>query len=300
MPEVGRLLTAMLTPFTEEGALDLEGAQQLARRLCRDGSDGVLVFGTTGESPTLRDEEKLALLRAVREALPDRAVVAGTGTNDTRHSVELSEQAMAAGADALLAVNPYYNKPSQEGLYQHFRAIAETGPTILYNIEGRSAVNLQVETTLRLAQLPGIIGTKEASGNLDQMSFTCAGAPEGFHVWSGDDIKTLPLLAVGGYGLISVTSHLAGRALRRLIDLHLAGEVQAAAELHHQLLPLIRAVMTTQSNPIPVKSALRVLGQRVGPFRLPLVSLPPEELARVLDAVRAAGSLVDLAVADPA
>lgn len=300
MPEIGRLLTAMVTPFDEEGSLDLEGAQALARRLVEDGSDGVVVFGTTGESPTLTDGEKLELLRAVRVAIPDHAVVAGTGTNDTRHSVELSEQALAAGADALLAVNPYYNKPSQEGLYQHFRAIAETGPTILYNIAGRSAINLQLETTLRLAQLPGIIGTKEASGDLDQMSFTCAGAPRGFRVWSGDDIKTLPLLAVGGYGLVSVTSHLAGRALRRLIELYVAGEVAEAASLHHRLLPLIKAVMTTQSNPIPVKSTLRAMGQRVGPFRLPLVPLTEEELARVLRAVREAGSLVDLAVADPA
>lgn len=299
MPEIGRLLTAMVTPFDEEGALDLDGAQALARRLVEDGSGGVVVFGTTGESPTLSDGEKLELLRAVRTAIPDHAVVAGSGTNDTRHSVELSEQAMAAGADALLAVNPYYNKPSQEGLYQHFRAIAETGPTILYNIAGRSAINLQLETTLRLAELPGIIGTKEASGDLDQMSFTCAGAPRGFRVWSGDDIKTLPLLSVGGYGLISVTSHLAGRALRRLIDLYLGGEVAEAASLHQRLLPLIKAVMTTQSNPIPVKSVLRALGQRVGPFRLPLVALTEAELAGVLRAVREAGSLVDLAVADP-
>ncbi len=300
MPEIGRLLTAMVTPFDEEGNLDLEGAQGLARRLVEDGSEGVVVFGTTGESPTLTDGEKLELLRAVRVAIPEHAVVAGTGTNDTRHSVELSEQAMAAGADALLAVNPYYNKPSQEGLYQHFRAIAETGPTILYNIAGRSAINLQLETTLRLAQLPGIIGTKEASGDLDQMSFTCAGAPSDFRVWSGDDIKTLPLLAVGGYGLVSVTSHLAGRALHRLIDLYVAGEVAEAAALHHRLLPLIKAVMTTQSNPIPVKSTLRALGQRVGPFRLPLVALTEDELARVLRVVHEAGSLVDLAVADPA
>jgi 4-hydroxy-tetrahydrodipicolinate synthase len=300
MPEIGRLLTAMVTPFDEEGNLDLEGAQALARRLVDDGSDGVVVFGTTGESPTLTDGEKLELLRSVRVAIPEHGVVAGTGTNDTRHSVELSEEAMSAGADALLAVNPYYNKPSQEGLYQHFRAISEVGPTILYNIAGRSAINLQVETTLRLAQLPGVIGTKEASGDLDQMSFTCAGAPRGFRVWSGDDIKTLPLLAVGGYGLISVTSHLAGRALRRLIDLYRKGEVAEAAALHHRLLPLIKAVMTTQSNPIPVKSVLRALRQRVGPFRLPLVSLTEEELARVLRAVREAGSLIDLAVADPA
>ncbi len=300
MREIGRLLTAMVTPFDDERELDLEGAQLLARRLVEDGSQGVVVFGTTGESPTLTDSEKLELLRAVRVAIPDHAVVAGTGTNDTRHSVELSEQAMAAGADALLAVNPYYNKPSQEGLYQHFRAIAETGPTILYNIAGRSAINLQLETTLRLAELPGVIGTKEASGDLDQMSFTCAAAPARFRVWSGDDSKTLPLLAVGGYGLISVTAHLAGRALHRLIDLYLEGEVAKAARLHHQLLPLIKAVMTTQSNPIPVKSTLRALGQRVGSFRLPLVELTEDELARVLDAVREAGSLVDLAVADPA
>lgn len=300
MRDIGRLLTAMVTPFHEDGSLDLDGAQAVARRLCAEGSDGVVVFGTTGESPTLADEEKLALLRAVREALPEHAVVAGTGTNDTRHSVELSERAMAAGADALLAVLPYYNKPSQEGLYQHFRAIAETGPVILYNIQSRSGINMTVGTTLRLAQLPGIIGTKEASGNLDQMSFTCAGAPEGFRVWSGDDSLTLPLLAVGGYGLISVTAHLAGPALKQMIELYVDGEVAAAARLHHRLLPLVKAVMTTASNPMPVKTVLRRLGEPVGPFRLPMTPLAGDELEGVLAAVRAAGDLVTLGAAKPA
>jgi 4-hydroxy-tetrahydrodipicolinate synthase len=292
MHEIGRLLTAMVTPFHEDGSLDLEGAQLLARRLAGQGSDGVVVFGTTGESPTLTDNEKLALLRAVRDALPDRAVVAGTGTNDTRHSVDLSERAIAGGADALLAVLPYYNKPSQEGLYQHFRAIAEVGPVILYNIKSRSGVNMTVDTTLRLAELPGIIGTKEASGDIDQIGFTCGGAPPAFRVWSGDDSMTLPLLAVGGYGLVSVTSHLAGPALKEMIERYLSGDVQGAARLHQRLLPLIKAVMTTASNPMPVKSVLRRLGVRVGPFRLPMTPLSDADLERVMTAVENAGALV--------
>src|SRR5882762_9288986 len=216
--ELGRLLTAMLTPFKAEGAVDYQGAEKLAALLVADGSDGVIVSGTTGESPTLSDDEKIELLKAIKKAIPGKTVIAGTGSNDTHHSVKLSERAMNAGADALLAVVPYYNKPPQEGMYQHFKAISEVGPTIMYNIQGRTAINMTAATTLRCAELPGIIGVKEASGDMDQIGFVCAGKPDRFRVWSGDDSWTLPVLAVGGYGVICVVSHIAGRSVKRLIE----------------------------------------------------------------------------------
>ena len=215
--EIGRLLTAMVTPFKSDGAVDYQGAEKLAAMLVADGSDGVVVSGTTGESPALSDDEKIELLKVVRKAIPGKSVVAGTGSNATHHSVKLSERAMKAGADALLAVVPYYNKPPQEGMYQHFKAISEVGPTIMYNIQGRTAINMTAATTLRCAQLPGIIGVKEASGDLDQIGLVCAGKPAHFNVWSGDDSWTLPLLAIGGYGVICVVSHIAGGSMKKLI-----------------------------------------------------------------------------------
>src|ERR1700724_2401960 len=205
MAEIGRLLTAIVTPFTE------------------DGADGVVVGGTTGESPTLSDDEKIELVRRVKEAIPGRNVVAGTGGNDTRHSVEVSERAMEAGADALLCVVPYYNKPSQEGMYRHFSELAKVGPLIMYNIQARTGINMTDATTLRVAGEANVLGVKEASGDIDQMGLVCAGAPQGFRVWSGDDSFTLPLLAVGGYGVICVVSHLAGRAVKDMIEAHLDG-----------------------------------------------------------------------------
>ena len=292
MAEIGRLLTAMVTPLKEDGSVNYDAAQELASRLCEDGSDGVVVAGTTGESPTLSDDEKIQLVRAVKEAIPGRNVVAGTGGNDTRHSLELSERAMEAGAEALLCVVPYYNKPSQEGMYQHFRELARVGPVIMYNIQGRTGVNMTAATTLRAAGERNVIGVKEASGDIDQMGLVCAGAPPGFRVWSGDDSFTLPLLAVGGYGVICVVSHLAGRAMKTMIEAHLAGRNDEARSIHLRLLPLIKALMTTAANPVPLKSALNALGFPAGPFRLPLTPLAGDELRRVMDAVEKAGELV--------
>jgi len=290
--EIGRLLTAMITPFREDGSVNLDAAQRLAAQLCEDGSDGIVVAGTTGESPTLTDDEKIGLVRAIRQAIPGRAVVAGTGTYDTRHSVHLSERAMEAGADALLAVVPYYNKPPQEGMYQHFRAIAEVGPVIMYNIQGRTAINMTAATMLRAAEVPNVIGVKEASGDITQMGLVCADAPAGFRVWSGDDNFTLPLLAVGGYGVICVISHIAGSAMKAIIEAYAAGRNEEARRIHLGLLPVMQALMTTAPNPVPLKTALNALGFPAGPFRLPLVPLPPAELDRVLAAVRAAGDLI--------
>ena len=292
MAEIGRLLTAMVTPFDEDGSVSYETAQRLARQLCDDGSDGVIVAGTTGESPTLSDDEKVELVRQVRQAIPDKNVVAGTGTYDTHHSARLSARAIAAGADALLCVVPYYNKPPQEGMYQHFREIAKAGPVIMDNIQGRTGINMTATTTLRCAELHNVIGVKEASGDIDQMGFVCAGAPPGFRVWSGDDSFTLPLLAVGGYGVICVVSHIAGSSMKAMIEAHAAGDNDEARRIHLGLLPVIKALMTTASNPVPIKSVLNALGFPTGPFRLPLVPLPQADLNRVLGVVRAAGDLI--------
>jgi 4-hydroxy-tetrahydrodipicolinate synthase len=290
--EIGRLLTAMLTPFSADGSVDYETAEKLAVLLTADGSDGVVVSGTTGEAPTLSDDEKIELVKAIKKAIPGKTVVAGTGTNDTHHSVKLSERAMKAGADALLAVVPYYNKPPQEGMYQHFKAIAEVGPTIMYNIQGRTSINMTATTTLRCAELPGIIGVKEASGDLDQVGLVCAGKPAGFHVWSGDDSWTLPVLAVGGHGVICVVSHIAGRSMKKLIDAYSKGDNESARKIHSGLLPVIKALMTTAANPVPIKSVLNSMGFPAGPFRLPLVPLSKDQLEAVMLTVREAGDLI--------
>jgi 4-hydroxy-tetrahydrodipicolinate synthase len=293
--EIGRLLTAMVTPFKADGSVDYDAAGNLAQMLVADGSDGVVVSGTTGESPTLRDAEKIELVKSVKDAIPGKSVIAGTGSNDTHHSVELSTLAMKAGADALLAVVPYYNKPPQDGMYQHFKAISEVGPTIMYNIQGRTAINMTAATTLRCAELPGIVGVKEASGDLDQIGLVCAGKPEGFRVWSGDDSWTLPILAVGGYGVICVVSHIAGRSMKKLIDAHRKGDNEMAQDIHHGLLPVIKALMTTAANPVPIKSVLNQMGFNAGPFRLPLVPLTDEQRQSVMKTIRDAGEYITFA-----
>ena len=293
--EIGRLLTAMVTPFKAGGAVDYDAAERLAVMLVNDGSDGVVVSGTTGESPSLTDAEKIELVRVVKGAIPGKNVVAGTGSNDTHHSVELSKLAMKAGADALLAVVPYYNKPPQEGMYQHFKAISEVGPTIMYNIQGRTAVNMTAATTIRCSELPGIIGVKEASGDLDQIGLVCAGTPDDFRVWSGDDSWTLPVMAVGGYGVICVVSHIAGRSMANLIEAFGKGDNDTAREIHHALLPVIKALMTTAANPVPIKSVLNAMGFNAGPFRLPLVPLTDEQLKSVMKTIDDAGGFITFA-----
>ncbi len=287
--EIGRLLTAMITPFKADGSVDYQAAEKLVAMLVADGSDGVVVSGTTGESPSLSDDEKIELLKVVRKAIPGKSVVAGTGSNDTHHSVKLSERAMKAGADALLAVVPYYNKPPQEGMYQHFKAISEVGPTIMYNIQGRTAVNMTAATTLRCAELPGILGVKEASGDLDQIGLVCAGKPDRFKVWSGDDSWTLAVLGTGGYGVICVVSHIAGRSMRKLISAYEENDNDEARRIHLGLLPVIKTLMTTAANPVPIKSVLNALGFPAGPFRLPLVPLTDDQLKSVMQTIREAG-----------
>jgi len=278
MAEIGRLLTAMVTPFDDQGEVDYAQARRLAQALLDSGSDGVVVSGTTGEAPTLTHEEKLRLFAEVKDAVDGRGVViAGTGTYATAESIELSKEAAQRGVDGLLLTVPYYNRPTQEGLYRHFEAIARSTslPCILYNIPGRTGTNMTAETTLRLSRVPNIVGVKEASGNLDQIARIVDGAPEGFRVWSGNDGDTLLILAVGGYGVICVLSHLTGLQMKQLIESYLAGRVEEAAKVHRRLLTLNNALMTLASNPIPIKYALNQIGFRAGPPRLPL--LEPDE-----------------------
>ncbi len=273
----GRILTAMVTPFTAEGALDLDGAQRLAAHLVDAGNDGLVLNGTTGESPTTSNAEKTDLVRAVLEAVGDRAhVIAGVGTNDTRHSLELARAAEQAGAHGLLTVTPYYNKPPQEGLYQHFTAIADATelPVMLYDIPGRSGVPINTETIVRLAEHPRIVANKDAKGDLGRASWAIARS--GLAWYSGDDMLNLPLLSVGAVGLVSVVGHVVTPELRAMLEAFTTGDVQKAAEIHQKLLPVFTGMFRTQGV-ITSKAALRLQGLPGGPLRLPLVELSPEE-----------------------
>ncbi len=279
----------MVTPFGAEGRLDLPRARELALRLLDEGSDGLVVCGTTGESPTVPYEEKLELFAAVVEAVDGHApVIANAGDNATQDSVDFAKRVVKLGVDAVMAVVPYYNKPPQEGLYRHFRSIAEAidVPMIMYNIPGRCVVNMEAETTLRLARdVENIVAVKEASGNMAQVAALCGGAPEGFEVLSGNDEDTLPMMGLGAVGVISVASHVAGPQMAEMVASQAAGDHTRALKLHLQLLPLFKALFLT-SNPIMVKDALAQTGFPVGTVRLPLV--PPTEaqsaeLARVME-----------------
>jgi 4-hydroxy-tetrahydrodipicolinate synthase len=280
----------MVTPFDAEGEVDYVQAQRLARALLDSGSDGLIVAGTTGESAALFLEEELKLYRAVKEAVGnDGAVLAATSSYNTRESVDVSREAERCGVDGLLLVVPYYNKPPQEGLFRHMEAIASAVdlPCVIYNIPGRTAVNMAPETIIRTAQAaPNIIGVKEASGSLDAVSKMVDELGPEFRVWSGDDQITFPMLAVGGYGVISVCSHLVGAQMKAMFDAFLAGQNSEAASIHRRLLPLMTALGTVATNPIPVKHALNALGFNVGPLRLPLVDLDAEAAGRLMAEVR--------------
>lgn len=277
MAKLDRLLTAMVTPFDEKGEVDYEQAKKLALALLRSGSDGVVLSGTTGESPTLFREEKLRLFAEVKQAIGENgAVVAGTGSYNTRESIELTQEAEKQGVDAALLVVPYYNKPPQQGLFEHFKAIASSTnlPCIPYNVPGRTAVNLSPETIIRLSQIDNIVGLKEASGNPDQVAEILNGVSRDLLLYSGNDKDTFPFLSLGGYGVISVASHLIGRQMKQMIDKAVSGEINQAAAIHRNLLPLFKALFVVP-NPIPIKYALNHIGFGVGPPRLPLT--PPDE-----------------------
>ncbi len=271
--KLGRLLTAMVTPFDAQGEVDYKQAKKLALSLLDSGSDGVVVSGTTGESPTLSKEEKLRLFTEVKSALGNRGkVIAGTGNYDTKESQELTKEAEKIGVDACLLVVPYYNRPTQQGLWEHFRAIAQstTLPCIIYNVPSRTVTNLTADTVFKLSQIDNIVGVKEASGNLGQIAEIIRRTKEDFLVYSGNDSDTFPILALGGYGVISVASHLVGIQIKEMMEKFLGGQVQEAARIHRYLLPLIDALFIV-SNPMPVKWALNYVGFSAGKPRLPLL-----------------------------
>nr|WP_199314076.1 MULTISPECIES: 4-hydroxy-tetrahydrodipicolinate synthase [Cyanophyceae] len=269
----GRVLTAMITPFKADGSVDYAVAEALAAHLVNHGTDSLVICGTTGESPTLSWDEEYELFKVVQQATAGKAkIIAGTGSNSTQEAIAATQKADKLGLDGSLQVVPYYNKPPQAGLYQHFRAIAEATPDlpiILYNIPGRTGQNLLPETVARLAEIPNIIAVKEASGNLDQVSQVRRLTPAEFSIYSGDDSLTLPMLAVGGQGVISVASHLVGDLLQQMIQSFANGQSQTAIQIHLQLFPLFKVLFAT-TNPIPVKAALRLQGWQVGTTRLPL------------------------------
>jgi 4-hydroxy-tetrahydrodipicolinate synthase len=279
----GRVLTAMVTPFAPDGSLDADGAAKLAAHLVDSGgNDGLIISGTTGESPTTSDDEKERLLRAVVESVGDRAtIVAGVGTNDTAHSVHLAQAAAAAGADGLLVVSPYYNKPPQAGLVAHVEAIADATelPVMLYDIPGRTAVQFETETLVRLGEHPRVAAVKDAKGDFGGISWVLRRSDLAYY--SGEDMINLPLLSIGAIGFVSVVGHLVGVRLRAMLDAYEKGDVAGAAELHSGLLPVYTGVMTRMQGAIATKAALRLAGLPAGPVRLPLVDATDEQVAQL-------------------
>lgn len=286
--DFGRLLTAMVTPFLDNGEVDYAEVKRLAVHLIENGNDSILVCGTTAETPTLTHEEKVNIVKTVKEAVGDRAkIVVGTGTNCTRTTIEATKEMEALGADGILVVEPYYNKPSQEGMYQHFKAVAEATslPIILYNIPGRCGVNMAPELIARLAQIPNIVAVKEAGGSVEQVSKIRTLVPDDFVIYSGDDSLTLPMMSVGAYGVISVAAHVAGKEIRAMIDAYVAGNVVEAAQWHKKLYPIFKSLFIT-ANPVPVKYALSQVGFGNGKVRLPLVEANDSEKAIVFQTMK--------------
>ena len=279
---LGRLMTAMITPFTADGAVDFAKAAELARNLVDSGNDGLIITGTTGEGPTLSEDEKLELYRVTKRAVGNASIVAGTGNYNTAESVHLSREAERCDVDGLLLVVPYYNNPPQEGLYQHFKAIAEATslPCILYNVPGRSPRNLDAATMKRLAEIDNIVGVKEASGKMEQFNAVMQAVPDDFLVYSGNDSDTHTLMSMGGYGVISVAAHIVGEREKQMVNLLAEGRTAEAASIHLELMPLVEALFW-QPNPMPIRAALNELGFSVGNPRLPLVDLTDAEKDRL-------------------
>jgi 4-hydroxy-tetrahydrodipicolinate synthase len=275
----GQVLTAMVTPFDSDGNVDLAQTTVLVDYLLENGTEGLVIAGTTGESPTLTKEEKLMLFKHVVKVVNNRVpVIAGTGSNDTTSSIGLTKEAEACGVDAIMLVTPYYNKPSQMGLYTHFSAIADltTLPVMLYNIPGRSVVNMSAETIIRLSKIKNIVSVKEASGDLDQVADIIERTAEDFSVYSGDDGLTLPMLSIGADGVVSVASHIIGNEMCEMVQHFIQGDVKQAAAEHRRLLPIMKGLFTSPS-PTPVKAALQMKGIETGGVRLPLVPLTENE-----------------------
>jgi len=292
--DFGRVITAMITPMNPDGSVNYEQSQQLAEYLLDNGTDSLVVTGTTGESPTLTKDEKLKMYAAIREVTEPRKkmLIAGTSSYDTAAAIELSKKAEAMGVNAILAVTPPYNKPPQEGLYQHFKAIAEAVslPVLLYNVPGRTVINLQPETVARLAQIDNIVGIKDASGNMDQVSKLRRMTPADFLIYSGEDSATLPMLSIGACGVVSVASHIVGKEINEMIQAFEKGDNATAAELHHRCFPAFKDLFCV-ANPIPLKYALNRLGLPAGPCRLPLCEMDDNSKAIVDGMLREVGLL---------
>ena len=288
-PPFGRLLTAMVTPFNSDLSIDWEGVERLAVHLEESGHDGIVVNGTTGEAPTTSDDEKIEIIKRVKSATGGRLkVVAGAGNNETSHSIEQAQMAANAGADGLLVVTPYYNKPPQAGIFAHFTAMAGATdlPVMLYDIPGRTGVAIETETIVRLAENPKIVALKDAKGDLASTSWVIQRS--GIPVYSGDDILNLMFLSIGGVGVVSVCGHTVGAQLRTLIDSWFSGDVRKAQEIHHQLLPIYSGTFRTQGA-ILTKAALSLLGLPGGKVRLPLVDATPEQIETLRQDLRAGG-----------
>jgi len=284
----GQVLTAMVTPFNQQDEIDFIATKALINHLIANGTDGLVVAGTTGESPTLDTQEKIKLIKFVVEVVNGRVpVLAGTGSNDTRASVNLTKRVEETGVDGIMLVTPYYNKPSQEGLYQHFKTIAEATslPVMLYNIPGRSVVNMTVDTIVRLSAIDNIVSIKEASGDLNHMTQIISQTPSNFSLYSGDDGLTLPVLAIGGAGVISVSSHIIGNEMQEMIKHFKTGNLDVAASMHRTLLPIMEALFAAP-NPAPVKAALNMRGIDVGGVRLPIIPLNKEEAKTLQRAIQ--------------
>ncbi|MBY0120638.1 4-hydroxy-tetrahydrodipicolinate synthase [Bacillus sp. S/N-304-OC-R1] len=280
---LGRVSTAMITPFDKKGHINFPKTTQLINYLINNGTDSLIIAGTTGESPTLSKEEKIALFQhAVQVADKRVPIIAGTGSNDTYATIELTKRAEQAGADGIMVVAPYYNKPNQEGFYQHFKAVAENTdlPVMVYNVPGRSAANIEPETIIRLSKIPNIFAVKEASGNLNAMAKIISETDKDFLVYSGDDGLTIPVLAIGGDGVVSVASHIIGNEMQTMIRAFMTGETEKAAQLHRDLLPIMEGLFAAPS-PVPVKTALQLKGLDVGSVRLPLVPLTEQERSKL-------------------
>lgn len=293
MTNFGRILTAMVTPFNNDYSVNYTEAANLAKYLVDNGSDGLVVAGSTGEAATLNKEEKLKLYATVMEAVGDKAtVIAGTGSNDTRASIDLTKEAEKIGVHGAMLVGPYYNKPPQEGFYQHFKAIAESTnlPLIVYNVPGRTGSNILPSTVARLAEIKNIVAVKEASGSLDQMSEIMRTTPNDFLVYSGDDGLTLPAMAVGGHGVISVASHIVGKRMQEMIAAFLAGDMAKAQAIHLELIPFFKVIFIT-TNPIPIKAAVNLVGQNAGPLRLPMVPPTDNEVEQIKKVMQTIGAL---------
>lgn len=293
MTNFGRILTAMVTPFNNDYSVNYNEAAKLAKYLVDNGSDGLVVAGSTGEAATMSKEEKLKLYATIMEAVGDKAtIIAGTGSNDTKASIELTKEAEKIGVHGAMLVGPYYNKPPQEGFYQHFKAIAESTnlPLIVYNVPGRTGSNILPSTIARLAEIKNIVAVKEASGSLDQMSEIMRTTPNDFLLYSGDDGLTLPAMAVGGHGVISVASHIVGKRMQEMIAAFLTGDMAKAQAIHLELISFFKVIFIT-TNPIPIKAAVNLIGLNAGPLRLPLVPPTDSEVEQIKKVMQTVGAL---------